>query len=204
MQRPWPIRMWVVLAVALLAHRPAVHAHDHGGSTFTENRGQWPAQVLYRVLVPDGAVFVEADGLTVVQYADLPLQAHGGGTPPSGPPRAHAYRVKFVDGSAQAHTGELTAAHYENHFIGRDPAGWGHSMRRARRRAAARGVARHRHPLPRRPRPQVRCAGGPWRRSRPGAPALRGARPAGADGRRGARGPFHRDRGGGQPGGFPC
>lgn len=117
--------MWVVLAVALLAHRPAVHAHDHGGSTFTENRGQWPAQVLYRVLVPDGAVFVEADGLTVVQYADLPLQAHGGGTPPSGPPRAHAYRVKFEDGSAQAHTGELTAAHYENHFIGRDPAGWG-------------------------------------------------------------------------------
>ncbi|MDX9751433.1 MAG: gliding motility-associated C-terminal domain-containing protein [Flavobacteriales bacterium] len=112
-----------VMAGTLLPLRAG--AHGHHTVTFTENRGQWPAQVLYRALVPDGVVFVEADALTFVQYADLPLQAHGGGHVPAGPPRAHAYRVHFVGGRATAHQGERTAAHYENHFIGNDPDHWG-------------------------------------------------------------------------------
>jgi gliding motility-associated-like protein len=97
----------------------------HGAKiTFTENRGQWPAQVLYRANVPGGAVFVERAALTYVQYSGLDLHAHGQAATVN-TPKGHAYRVHFADGRAIGHRGDLRQAHYENYYLGNDPAQWG-------------------------------------------------------------------------------
>ena len=104
--------------LGVFAHDPVV--------TFTENRGQWPEQVLYRAIVPGGAVFVEDKGLTFVQFSGISLHDHGRqpGAVPS-VPRGHAYRVHFVDGRARAHSGAKRRPHYENHYQGNDPSRWG-------------------------------------------------------------------------------
>lgn len=93
-----------------------------------ENKGQWPEQVLYRALVPGGAVFVERSAFTYVRFTESPLRHHGhahDGQDHSQEGRAHAYRVHFEGGRAQAWEGRARQAHYENHFIGNDPARWG-------------------------------------------------------------------------------
>lgn len=97
---------------------------------FTENKGQWPAQVLYRTMLPNGALFVERGGFTYV------LQQGGGGhdhaTGPGHthePYAAHAFRVTFDGGNASSTTTDLTQAHYENFFLGKDPALWGTGCR---------------------------------------------------------------------------
>ncbi len=98
------------------------------GALFTENRGQWPDHVLYRALVPGGALFVEREALTYVQFSESPLRRHGHAHPGQGPAdegKAHAYRVHFTGGRAQGWEGAHRQPHYENHFVGNDPMGWG-------------------------------------------------------------------------------
>ena len=95
---------------------------------FVENKGQWPEQVLYRALIPGAAMFVERSAFTYVLFSDSPLRHHGhthDGHDHSKEGKAHAYRVHFEGGRAQAWEGRLTQSHYENHFIGNDPAHWG-------------------------------------------------------------------------------
>jgi len=95
---------------------------------FVENKGQWPEQVLYRVLIPGGALFVERSAFTYVLFSDSPLRHHGlkhDVRVPPGEGKAHAYRVHFEGGQARYHQGSLPLPHYENHFIGNDPAHWG-------------------------------------------------------------------------------
>ncbi|HOY27832.1 MAG TPA: gliding motility-associated C-terminal domain-containing protein [Flavobacteriales bacterium] len=96
-------------------------------ATFTENRGQWPAQVLYRVLLPNGALFVERDAFTYALSAGGDAHQHGATHPDHAhePYRAHAFKVHFEGGNATHWSGASKAAHYENHFIGNDPAQWG-------------------------------------------------------------------------------
>lgn len=100
----------------MLAHGPAVR--------FTENKGQWPAHVLYRANVPGGAVFVEREALTYVLFSGLDLHAHGQEAT-ANTPKGHAYRVHFLEGRAEDHAGELRQPHYENYYLGNDPAQWG-------------------------------------------------------------------------------
>lgn len=114
----------------LIAAAPGIgrahdHAHDHGpkGLEFHENKGQWPAQVLYRARTQAGAVFVEGAALTYVvqsggpQHASAPDAVHE-------PFREHAYRMRFLGGRALANEGQEPFAHYANYFIGDDPANW--------------------------------------------------------------------------------
>ncbi len=116
-----PIALLLLLGLPFLGfgHAPA--------TSFTENRGQWPAQVLYRAMLTNAALFVEADGFTFVQYSGLDLHRHAqpdDGTP-AARPVAHAYRVHFEDGMALSHTGGEERPHYENHYIGNVPSQWG-------------------------------------------------------------------------------
>ena len=95
---------------------------------FVENKGQWPEQVLYRALIPGGAMFVERSAFTYVLFSDSPLRHHGhahDGHDHDYEGKAHAYRVHFEGGSARFSFGSLAQPHYENHFIGNDPAHWG-------------------------------------------------------------------------------
>jgi len=115
------ISILLLWATALLARAGAPVA------AFTENKGQWPDQVLYRVLLPNGALFVERSAFTYVLESGG--EAHHHGTAQADhrdePFRRHAYRVHFEDGVAQAWEGSDKAAHYENFFIGNDPYRWG-------------------------------------------------------------------------------
>ena len=114
--------------VYLAAHN---HAHDHGGRRgleFHENKGQWPEHVLYRALIPGGAMFVERSAFTYVLYSNSPLRHHGhahDGHDRSDEGKAHAYRVHFEGGAARMHYGSGSRSHYENFFIGDDEHSWG-------------------------------------------------------------------------------
>ncbi len=96
-------------------------------ATFTQNKGQWPAQVLYRAQIPGGVMFVERSAFTYVLFSESPLGHHGHAHQPEhlGEGKAHAYRVKFVGGEASMSYGSLAQPHYENYFIGNEPAHWG-------------------------------------------------------------------------------
>ena len=95
---------------------------------FTENRGQWPEQVLYRARVPGGALFVERSAFTLVLSTGGILAHHHhepDATHEEEPMRTHAYRVHFVEGEAQQAIGNRYQGYYENYFLGNDPDQWG-------------------------------------------------------------------------------
>lgn len=93
---------------------------------FSANLGQWPEQVLYRAMIPGGALFIERDALTYVLRKGMSDHGHGPGTigGRTDELRAHAYRVHFAGGGAAAWEGGDVQPDYENYFIGNDPAGW--------------------------------------------------------------------------------
>ena len=110
----------------LLVLTSGLVAGNGGRVWFSENRGQWPEQVLFRAALQNGALFVERDALTFVvtdggysHFHEEPKHPHG-----EEPFRAHAYRMRFVDGQSTAWSGSRTASHHENYFLGNDPARW--------------------------------------------------------------------------------
>lgn len=120
--------MRFVCSIALLLLCMAVEAAPPV-ALFTENKGQWPDQVLYRVRVPGGALFVERSAFTYVLRSGTEGHRHAVSTheEPRGPQQAHAYRVHFVGGEAQRSEGLLPQPQYENFLLGDDPADWGHA-----------------------------------------------------------------------------
>ncbi|MEO8067685.1 MAG: gliding motility-associated C-terminal domain-containing protein [Flavobacteriales bacterium] len=94
---------------------------------FTENKGQWPERVLYRAMVPGGAMFVERNALTYVLVSGGEHEHHGQvhADEKFEPRKAHAYRVTFEGSQGGTPEGHLKQAHYENYFIGNDPEHWG-------------------------------------------------------------------------------
>jgi gliding motility-associated-like protein len=96
---------------------------------FTENKGQWPEQVIARMKVPGGVVFVERSALTFVQFAEHPMAHHAHAQAGHSEGRAHAYRMHFADGRAAAWEPRLVQGHYENHFTGSDASRWGTGCR---------------------------------------------------------------------------
>lgn len=96
-------------------------------ASFTRNMGQWPEHVLYRTVLPHGVLFVERSAFTYVLQSGGGHHQHGRQATEHvhDPLRSHAFRVHFVDGSASGSTAGHTQPHYENFFIGNDPAQWG-------------------------------------------------------------------------------
>lgn len=102
-------------------------------ATFTENKGQWPENVLYRTRFPGGELFIEKNCFTYVLHEGGPMSHHGhehdGAIDPL---RAHAYRVTFEGantwGNAEGEAwsdGDKAQRHYENFFLGNDESHWG-------------------------------------------------------------------------------
>ena len=123
-----PLRF--VLCIALFVLASASVAMDGPVATFTENKGQWPTNVLYRTRFPGGELFVEKNRFTYVLHQGGPMQGHGHAhDEPPEPFRAHAYQVIF-SGAQLAHgEGRSAQPHYENFFLGNDPASWGTGCR---------------------------------------------------------------------------
>lgn len=114
-------------AAMLLAECLVAHDHDHQDEhrlEFHQNKGQWPAQVLYRCRTAGGAVFVERSAFTYLLVSGGPV--HGVSTQASAerPWKAHAYRVWFEGGMALDQQGLEPLRHYVNYFLGDDPAKW--------------------------------------------------------------------------------
>lgn len=121
--RAFLIIPFICLGITVLAGPPK--------ATFTENKGQWPEQVLYRARIPGGMLFVERSALTYVLYSGGPLQHHGHAHQegaPKDPGKAHAYRVTFVGSQGGV---DVSGAYYkplkqyENFFLGSDRTRWG-------------------------------------------------------------------------------
>lgn len=88
----------IILTTGLAAHD---HAHLHGdaGLEFHANKGQWPAQVLYRCRTQAGAVFVERSAFTYLLASGGPEHGVKVGPGEERPFKAHAYRVHFEGGA---------------------------------------------------------------------------------------------------------
>lgn len=108
---------------------------------FTENKGQWEKQVLFKTDAGNGAFFLSKDGYTILmQHPQDYLQAaefyHGHSLDTSnhtskgdiGMPkqmRSHAYRVKFIGANFNTQViKEKPVSGYENYYIGTDKSKW--------------------------------------------------------------------------------
>lgn len=118
------VRHALLIALCFLVLRAV--ASELPVASFTENKGQFPAQVAYRALVPGGALFVEHDALTYVLRTGGAQAQHGHGQEtPVEPSKAHAFRVHFEGAQQAVSMGQARSPQYENFFIGNDPAKWG-------------------------------------------------------------------------------
>ena len=114
------------LIIPALVIASLLHAADKPVATFTENKGQWPENVLYRTRFPGGALFVEKNAFTYLLYQGGPMAHHGHDhDEPEEPLRAHAYRVTFEGADMATGFGQNQQAHYENYFLGNDASKWG-------------------------------------------------------------------------------
>jgi gliding motility-associated-like protein len=112
---------------------------------FVENKGQWNKNVLFRANLNTGALFLEKQGYTVLQYDAIeyinatrrmsghPIvkgpsepMAFGAGQLPQGDSfSSHAYRVRFSGASAAPQVQpQRPMPGYSNFFIGNNPATW--------------------------------------------------------------------------------
>ena len=114
------------LFITALFLASGLRAADRPVATFTENKGQWPENVLYRTLFPGGALFVEKNAFTfsLVQGGILAHHGHDQQEPYE-PMRAHAYRVTFEGASSAKGEGGNKQSYYENFFSGSDASKWG-------------------------------------------------------------------------------
>ena len=103
---------------------------------FSENKGQWEKQVLFRSQMHSTTLFAERDCFTfVVEHPDNPNLRHphnavangdrkvkNGKLPSSF--RSHAYRLRFEGSNTDYVEGTERQHGYENYFIGRDQSRW--------------------------------------------------------------------------------
>lgn len=117
-----------LLIVALGLACVTGYSTPNGGIPLVENKGQWPAYVVFGADVEHGKWFLEKQGITVHQY-DLSAisRVHQGETPVDGTPqiRGHVYHVGFEGSSPSALIyRETERPEYYNYFFGNDPSQW--------------------------------------------------------------------------------
>lgn len=92
---------------------------------FTENKGQWPREVLFRADIPDGYLSIEANALVYTRlYSNNPEYFHHG--PVKGDTLiVHNQRIELEGGNLSAKgLGKNKRKEYHNYFIGDDPSKW--------------------------------------------------------------------------------
>lgn len=119
--------IWLVLAVTnfglyvMFASVPTVR--------FTENKGQWPAGILYRAQVDGGAVFIENNSWTYHFYdAKTYRQWHHAGItkrPKNISLQHYAYKTEFLNASSlNSWNTYLQSSDYVNYYLGNNPQQW--------------------------------------------------------------------------------
>ncbi|MBK9421850.1 MAG: gliding motility-associated C-terminal domain-containing protein [Flavobacteriales bacterium] len=116
----------LILSIFLGFSFVAIWASEPPVARFTQNKGQWPAQVAYRTLIPGGALFVEHSALTYTLHSGGTMEQHGHEHPgPLKPEHAHAFRVTFEGALQAVPEGSDEQSFYENFFLGKDSGKWG-------------------------------------------------------------------------------
>lgn len=129
------ILFFAILSTILLPHTAAAQL------AFSENKGQWNKQVLYKADAGTGSFFLSSDGYTIVMRNESDFNRfeevlHGHshdtiGTRVNKMPvglvriRNHAYRVRFAGANSNSPViAEKPLPGTENYFLGNDPAQW--------------------------------------------------------------------------------
>jgi gliding motility-associated-like protein len=112
-------------------------AHKHSKEDkkvvhFTENKGQWESQVLFKADIPGGAMFLENAKITYAFYDTYQLRHvlghnHNNGNHSQLPEKVnfHALQMEFLNANAQAKTEtKETLKSYSNYFIGNNQNKW--------------------------------------------------------------------------------
>lgn len=112
----------------------ALLAHERLAVEYTENRGQWESQILFRAGLGTGAVFLEQERFvfSFLSAADLD-NAHEYNRAPwlfGGDPviHGHAWYMNFIGAQFNGANGTQRQDHYANYFIGNDPSKWASSV----------------------------------------------------------------------------
>ncbi len=94
---------------------------------FTENKGQWNQNILYKLGLSNANLYLEQNRFTWVFYSPEYLETihpHGNHQPFAGN-NAFAYHVNFVNANPAATTSGLNAySDYSNYFLGSDAKSW--------------------------------------------------------------------------------
>ncbi len=94
---------------------------------FTENKGQWNQNILYKLGLSNAHLYLEQNRFTWVFYSPEYLETihpHGNQQPVQGN-NAFAYHVNFVNANPGAKTsGQNAYADYSNYFLGSDAKNW--------------------------------------------------------------------------------
>lgn len=122
-----PFICWQFASLSLSAHEN----HTQKGLSYIENKGQWPAQVIFRTDLHGGAVFLEKGAFTFSFYnRETYRYSHHNLHYPSPDAndtilRFHAYKVHFVGGNENAPIQkEGKSKHYYNYFLGKESSNW--------------------------------------------------------------------------------
>jgi hypothetical protein len=116
------------------------YTQDYSNIQFIENKGQWDKKVLYMADVPAGAIYIENDGVTIVQHdtkdwAQIYEAVHGHEAGNDNKVlraaadrinlKSHAYKVNFLNAAANPKVvADKAVVTYNNYFIGNDPSKW--------------------------------------------------------------------------------
>lgn len=106
--------------------------------SFTENKGQWNDNVLYRAHLPAGQLYLEANKLTYQFYNETDLgridELHHGTL--KNPTKAdstinlHAFNVTFVNALVPKLTATKPLSTYENYYLGNDKNKWASNVKK--------------------------------------------------------------------------
>ena len=119
-----------ILLLALLLSSTTLWSRTHRDSLgvgprmfFSENKGQWESQVLFKSDLRVATLFLERDCFTLLLihpdcWSQHPMPTHFDRY------RTHAYKVHFVGSEVQSVKGDDKEDTYENYFLGNDPNRW--------------------------------------------------------------------------------
>jgi hypothetical protein len=103
---------------------------------YIENKGQWLENVLYKVNINDGALFLEKNCITWAfvdpEGMNYSTAHHGSETGTNSLFRAaHSYKVRFKGANTNPQIyAESPTSDYENYFIGKDPSKWASNVQK--------------------------------------------------------------------------
>lgn len=119
----------IVCSIGAVAQKNMITPKTQAGLRFTENKGQWETNILYKVKMSGGNIFLENNKLTYFIYDHEKLKTfHLGGIGKyngDASVKGHMYQMEFVGCNRSSKISSTDPLpYYENYFIGNDQNKW--------------------------------------------------------------------------------